>query len=145
MTSDRLRHAVIVGIFLIAGCTPFSGMVHDETLVGPYRLAAADVDEDMSICWSGPGGVCVGDGLPGPTVFAAGYNEKYLVAAVHPRKFPDEPDRVITQYFYVVRSSDEARKLPYGGIKGPFDEAAYNAEKARLRLPEFTRTFENLR
>lgn len=145
MISDRLCHAVIIGFFLIAGCTPFSRVVHDETLDGPYRLTAADVDEDMSICWSIPNGGCVEDGLPGPTVFAAGYNEKYLVAAVHPRKFPDEPNRAVTQYFYVIRSSDEARKLPYSGIRGPFDEAAYNAKKARLHLPEFTRTFENLR
>lgn len=120
-------------------------MVYDEILDGPYRLTATDVDEDMSICWSIPDGGCVGDGLPGPTVFAAGYNKSYLVAAMHPRKFPDAPDRSVTQYYYVVRSPDEAQKLPYGGIKGPFDEAAYNAEKTRLHLPEFTRVFENLR
>ena len=145
MTSSRLHRAIIAGLLLIAGCTLFWSIGQDETLDGPYRLSTIDVDEDMSICWSGPDGICIGDGLPGPTVFAAGYNKDYLVAAVHPTKFPGPMDRSITQYYYVTRSPDEAQKLPYSGIKGPFDQATYNREKARLHLPEFTRVFENLR
>jgi len=129
----------------MAGCTPFSNFVHDEILIGPYRLVAVDGEEDMALCWSISDGSCLGDGLPGPTVFAAGYDSRYLVAAVHPSEFPQAPDRSITHYYYVIRSSDENQRLPYSGIKGPFNEAAYNAEKTRLRLPEFTRVFDNLR
>ena len=145
MTSSRLRRATMVGLLLLAGCTPFSGMVHDEALDGPYRLSAIDTDEDMSMCWSTPDGACIGDGLPGPTVFAAGYDKHYLVAAVHPQRSSAPPDRSVTHYYYVIRAPDEAQRLPYSGIKGPFDQATYTAEKARLHLPEFTRVFENLR
>lgn len=131
-------------ILLVAACVPFSGFVHDEVLVGPYRLNAVDIYEDMAICWASPEGGCVGDGLPGPTVFAAGFDENYLVAAVHPSKFGRALDKTVTHYYYVVRSPDEAQKLPHSGIKGPFNEASFKLEKARLHLPEFTRTFDNL-
>lgn len=145
MTFNRFCRTSVFGLLFVAGCAPFSGFVYDEPLDGPYRLNAVDVDEDMSICWSAPNGDCVGDGLPGPTVFAVGYNKSYVVAAVHPRQFGDSSNRTVTQYYYVVRSSNESQKLPYSGIKGPFDEDAYNVEKGRLHLPEFTRTFDNLR
>lgn len=130
---------------LLAACVPFSGFVHDEVLVGPYRLNAVDTDEDMAICWATPEADCVGDGLPGPTVFAAGFDENYLVAAVHPSVSGQALDKTVTHYYYVVRAPDEAQKLPYSGINGPFDEASFKLEKARLHLPEFTRTFDNLR
>ena len=121
------------------------GPVYDKELVGPYHLNAIDVDDDMAICWSTPSGDCVGDGLPGPTVFAAGYDDKYVVAAVHPRNFPDPSDRAVTRYYYVIRSPDENRTLPYAGIKGPFDEATFNAKKARLHLPQFSKVFDDLK
>jgi len=98
----------------------------------------------MSLCWSLDSGDCVGDGLPGPTVFAAGFNDKYVVAAVH----PDPSRKSITQFFYVIRNPATENKqngLPYRGIKGPFTQAEYAAESASLHLPSFTRVFEDLK
>lgn len=136
------RHTFLVATLalLISGC----GFVHDERLVGPYRLVAMDVASDMSICFSLPDGNCVGDGLPGPTVFSAGFNDKYLVAAVHPETASGGPDWMRTDYYYVIRSS-VLGILPRNGTIGPFDQKAFAAETARLRLPGFTRTFDNLK
>jgi len=127
----------------LSGCG--FGFVHDETLVGRYKLVAVDTDEQMSLCWSLDSGNCVGDGLPGPTVFAAGFDDKYVVAAVHPH----ESNRSITQYFYVIRDkrnedSDDSG-LSHSRIRGPFSPKDYEIEKARLKLPEFTRIIESLR
>jgi hypothetical protein len=122
---------------LLAGAAAFVlslGFVHDEVLVGPYRLVAVDIDRDMAICWSLPGGGCVGDGLPGPTVFAAGFNDDYLVAAAY-------PDR----YYYVVRSPGDSRFPTEDEIVGPLTPAQFEQEKQRLNLPEFSRVFENLK
>jgi hypothetical protein len=126
--------------------------IHDEQLVGPYRLHAIDTMETMAILWEIPGGGLVGDGLPGPTVFAAGHNDRFLVAAVHPPVCPDiGPDcsdfamrRAVTEYWYVIRSPDERERIPYDGIRGPFSARQFAAEKARLALPEFSIRFTEL-
>ena len=128
------RLIVIASLLLLSGC----GFVHDEILVARYKLVAADLKNDMSLCWSLDSGNCVGDGLPGPTVFAAGFNDKYIVVSTH----PDISNRGITQFFYVVRDRPNENKdtgLPRLGIKGPFSQIEYEAERTRLDLPAFTR------
>tara|TARA_R110000868_G_scaffold193397_1_gene438304 strand:+ start:967 stop:1383 length:417 start_codon:yes stop_codon:yes gene_type:complete len=136
------RISAVASLFLLCSCFPFSA--HDETLVGRYKLVATDTTEEMSLCWALDSGDCLGDGLPGPTVFAAGFDNKYIVTAIHPMK----SGKATTQFFYIVR--DPANEnldggLPYKGIKGPFDEYQYKREKAQLLLPEFTRVFDDLK
>ena len=147
------RFAAAAAALLTSSCfLPGSDVLYDETLVGPYRLVAIDDMRFMSIVWEIPGGGMVGDGLPGPTVFAAGFDHRYLVAAVHPPVCkPFEPNchdagmrRDVTEFWYVIRQPDEREHLPYKGIKGPFDEATFDAEKRRLGLPEFTIRFSEL-
>ncbi|MGZ8998467.1 MAG: hypothetical protein ACXW2T_06385 [Allosphingosinicella sp.] len=127
-------------------------LIHDEKLVGPYRLTAIDTMETLSILWEIPGGGLVGDGLPGPTVFAAGYDQYYLAAAVHPQYCPPFAEncsghgmnRELAEYYYVVRSADERERIPYDGIKGPFTASQFEAAKIRLGLPDFSRRFPEL-
>jgi hypothetical protein len=132
-------------LWLSAGAAWASGFAHDELLVGPYRLVAIDTDDDMSICWSLPSGDCVGDGLPGPTVFAAGYDDSYLVAAVHPRLLPSPANRGVIDYYYVLRSAGDTRFPVESEIKGPLTLAEFEREKDRLNLPDFSRVFEALK
>jgi hypothetical protein len=142
----KLAMFVLVLLSLVA-CSPFSGFVHDETLERPYRLVAVDADEDMGLCRS-PEGVtdCFGDGLPGPTVFAAGADARYVVIARHPREWPAPPDRSVSEFYYLIRTPDEAaRGLPQQNVRGPFTEAQFGEHKRRLRLPEFSTVFDHLK
>lgn len=137
-----------LGVPLLVACSPFSGFVHDEVLDGPYRLVAVDVDEDMGVCLTSDiaAGNCVGDGLPGATVFAAGADANYVVVARHPRKWPSPPDRDVTEYYYVERTPDEAKRgVPAENVKGPFSARQFEQERRRLGLPEFSRVFDQLR
>ena len=128
----------MASLLLLSGCI-FAA--HDEVLVGRYKLVAIDIREDMAMCWSLDGGGCVGDGLPGPTLFAAGFNDKYIVAAVHPGSRKD-----VTQFFYVVRDpQNEDKLLPQHTIKGPLSQSEFEVERSRLSLPGFTRTFSKLK
>jgi len=130
----------------LAGCWPLpQGFVHDETVAGPYRLVAVDSMEQMLLCRSFEGSNdCMGDGLPGETIFAAGADDRHLVLARHPREWPSPPDRRVTEYYYIVRAPDEARNGPRA-VRGPFTAEQFGREKVRLHLPEFSRTFEELR
>jgi hypothetical protein len=127
-------------LLLLSGCDT----AYEETLVGRYKLLAIDIHENMQLCWALDSGTCASDGLPGRTVFAAGFDDRYVVTAVH----PDGAGGTITQFFYVIRdrqNEDDDWGMPYGGVKGPFDQSEYEAEKSRLNLPEFSRIFANLK
>jgi len=124
---------------LVGGC----GFEYDETLVARYRLVAVDVKDEMMLCWGLDSGSCEG-AFPRGTTYAAGFDDKYVVAIVH----PDERDRQVSQYFYILRdhrteNSDDG--FPYRGVRGPFTAAEFAREKSRLHLPGFTRVFDDLK
>jgi hypothetical protein len=137
------RLAGLASLLCVVGC----GFVRDEVLDGPYQLVAIDVSEDMTLCRSsGKNGDCVGDGLPGPTVFQAGANSQYIVLARHPRRQWDKvPDRSITEFYYILRQANEWDATKPVSVKGPFNEQEYREEKRRLQLPEFSRAFSDLK
>ena len=145
----NLTSLILPLALLASACGPFWGFVHDEHLAGPYRLVATDSDEQMSLCRSAPngGGDCFGDGLPGQTIFAAGADERYIVVGRHPHDFitGNSPPGATTEFYYVIRTPDEAERGPYGHVRGPFTEQQFENEKRRLNLPEFTRVFGHLK
>jgi hypothetical protein len=127
-------------------CLPACGFVQNEAIDGPYRLVAVDTDKDMTLCRSvGTGGTCVGDGLPEPTVFQAGANGNYIVFARHPWKSGRQPDRSVTEFYYISRKPNEWDVAVRVSVSGPFTEAEYREEKRRLQLPEFSKVFKNLK
>lgn len=133
-----------LGIVLVSiGLNSCGGFVHDETLVSRYHLVAVDDDSGMMLCWSLDSGNCVGEGLGGSTVFAAGYNDKYVVVAIH----PDGPKTARTKYLVVTRNS-AGEQTRYGFPRNVTDYAnqrEFDAAKAARHLPDFTRMFDGLK
>jgi hypothetical protein len=133
-----------VVLLCVAACD--NGFVRDELLDGPYRLVAVDAPEDMMLCRSiGAKGDCVGDRLPGATIFQAGWNSEYVVVARHPRRRPEAADRSISEFYYIERQPNERDALSHVPVLGPFNEPEYQQEKRRLRLPEFSKVFRDLK
>lgn len=108
------------------------GVVHDEHIDGPYRLVAIDVSEQMAICHELEGD-CVGR-IP-ETVYAVGFDTKYLVAARHPNN-----DQSRTEYYYLTRALDGPLIDPSTTVSGPFNASEFEVERRRLDLPSFSRT-----
>jgi hypothetical protein len=132
----------LASLLFVAGC----GFVRDEVLDGPYRLVAVDVPDDMMLCRSiGKEGDCLGDGLPGPTVFQAGSNSQYIVLARHPRQGHEGPNRSVTEFYYILRQANEWDAVKPVSVIGPLNELDYQQEKRRLQLPEFSRVFSDLK
>lgn len=67
-----LSFLCIISILLVSGC----GFVHDEHIVGPYRLSAVDIDQQMSISYDLENGSTVG--RIDETVFSYGYDDHLL-------------------------------------------------------------------
>ena len=123
----------LVACLLLVGC----GFVCDERIDGPYHLNAVDVEDQMSVSYSLPGGDSIG--RISSTVFAVGKNKDFLVAKRHPNG-----DRTITEFYYLIRANDSAYAEPTKSVRGPFTEKEFKEAAIRLGLPSFTRTLERL-
>ena len=129
-------------VLLLAACFPFD--YDGEKITGPYEIVAIDTDEATSLSYDlGDGGSI---GRVSETVFAVGWNDKYIVAARHPHTFSQPTlDKTQTEYFYIIRSKDGPYVDPSVAVKGPYDEAAFAQEKGRLGLPPFRREIASLK
>jgi hypothetical protein len=136
-STTRLLLAFISGIVLalnLAGC----GFVHDEKIVGPYRLAAIDVFEQMGVCYTVEKGDCIGR-IP-ETVFSVGWNDRFIVAKQHPSN-----NKLVTNYFILEIARDGQLASPSASVTGPLSAAAFEKMAASLGLPQFTKTIEALK
>ena len=123
-----------------AGCGP----VEYEEIDGPYRLVATDIDWDMAICYDLGDSGCAGR-VP-QTVFAVGYDSRYVVAARHPHEFSSTSlDKSRTEYFYILRAADGPNGDTDKVVRGPFDRATFDRETRRLGLPALDREMEGLK
>ena len=124
----------LLGLLLIAGC----GSAHDELITGSYRLVAVDLDEQMSISYDLGDGSAVG--RIGPTVFAYGFDERFIVAKQHPNN-----DRSTTSYFFLEIAKDSKYAEPSDSVTGPLTLAEFEEATQGLGLPGFSRSIEELR
>ena len=125
---------VLLSVCSLFGCKP--GLSHDEQIVGPYRLIATDVSEKMHVAYSGAKGsvVCIPQ-----TVFAIGWDDRYIVAKQHPRD-----DRGITNFYFLDISRGSATNDPVASVIGPLTEDEFEYHREELGLPEFKRTIKSL-
>jgi len=124
--------ALVALMFLLAGCGS-----SDERLVGPYLLAHLDSQEDMYLCYELPGGNCIG--RIQKTVFAVGWDERYIVAKRHP-----DNDRKIVQYFFLEIGKDSLYADPAISVTGPMTEESFYRYTRLLGLPAFRKTIKQL-
>lgn len=118
----------LMSVLLVSGC----GFVHDEHITGPYRLIAVDVDNQMSISYDLGDGSAVG--RINETVFAFGFDERFIVAKQHPNG-----DRSVTNFFYLDMTKDSKYADPTDSVTGPLTEKEFESEAKLLNLPKFSR------
>ncbi len=126
-----MRRATIALLLLLGACS--DGVALD----GPWRLVETDIAEDRTLCRD-MGDICVGDQLPGPMVYGAGWDKSYVVLVRHPTNDSGGVDYVRSEYFYVVRTAGEAEPTWRAQVHGPFTEQQFKRETERLRLPPLT-------
>jgi hypothetical protein len=138
------RWICAISVFLCAaGCGAFD-VLYDRQIIGPYYLVAIDESTNMQLClrkeaW------CEGDGLPAAAIFAAGGDDRYVVIADHPHRPPDDlgsVDRSVVEYYYIERARDDRL---HGMVTGPLTQPDFELARARLHLPPFTISIDELR
>jgi hypothetical protein len=118
------------------------GLVIKKNIIGNYYLTAPDDDLQLSLAYGKPNEDFY-SGIIESTVFAVGYNKDYIIAKQHPRKFPNDLDRTITNYYILPITNNYKWNLI-----GPLTLIEFNSEKKRLKISKslnFTIEFENLK
>jgi len=86
-------------VLLLASC---QGFVIQEHIVDKYYLQATDIGEQLCLAYCPDGNGCFP--IIPETVFAAGYNEKYIIVKQHPNN-----NRSITNYFILTFAEAKER------------------------------------
>ncbi len=126
-------------IFCLGGCM---GEAHYEQLKAGYYLSATDTKEDMVLGYQdGEYGI----GIIDATVFAVGQSDSFIILKQHPRDFPNETDKAITNY-YIIPIKDRVSKAPEKNFYGPLDSENFEQKRNELGLQNipFTIVFKGL-
>ena len=123
------------------------GFVLEEKIIDNYYLIAADVGEDCSLSYHE-----LTDGsnygiIIKATVFAVGYNDKYMIVKQHPSVFPNPPDKKITNY-YILPLKKGMDWKNNNGLIGSLTLEQFNEKRKELNIPDevtFTKEIEDLK
>jgi hypothetical protein len=129
--------AFLAALFSVAIGGGFFDAIH-RPLVGPYILIAVDSDEQLSVGYDLGNGCSIG--RIGSVVTDVGWNSDYIVATVRP---PEKPGASPSYYYLDIK-----RDSKWGGVQavtGPLSLTDYERAKRNLNLPDFTRSFPQLR
>ena len=107
-----------------------------------YSLVALDSPAEMNLSYYDEGYYSE---LVGPTVYAIGANEQYLVLKQHPfQKAPSSANRGITNYYIIMRTPSSDFEVRQKGVRGPLTQDEFDKLSTTLSLPKFSKTFREL-
>jgi hypothetical protein len=103
-----------------------------------YVLVAIDAVGQMNLAFETDSGLA--QRLVGPTVFAVGADERYIVVKQHPSKDPfgGSWDRSVTNFYVVERTSSMNSAERTKRVRGPMTKADFEALQESARLPRFS-------
>lgn len=136
----RVLFILCFSILLITACNEWSYDSFWES--DGYRLIAIDTNSQMSLIFEGDGGLI----LVEATIFAVGADAKHIVLKQHPASDlgATSYDRSITNYFVVEKRSGSFRDRELG-VRGPLTKEEFAPLVSALSLPDFTKTFDDLK
>ena len=125
---NLLKAAAALSVMAAAGCAPGALYNYDEPIDGLYRLRAVLEDAELHVCYERANGVC-DLRIPG-RVFAIGYDDHFIVAAVRPLNIQSKK-----LFYYVVRDFDGPRADVTRAVRGPFENDAFVEEMREHGVP----------
>ncbi len=102
----------------------------NEHITERYYLVAVDSREDMSLGYSVNNNNSSFVDVVGETVFAVGYNDKYIILKQHPAN-----NRNTTKY-YIVPIYKSFNYSPENGVIGALTIEQFNEKRKELHIPD---------
>ena len=127
-----MKTKALILVLFLSGCI---GFAVNENIIGNYYWVATDVGDNLALSYHE---AADGDNysfIISPTVFAIGYNEKYIIAKQHPRSFSDAPDKNISNY-YVLPLKEGIDWKTKNGLIGPLTLKEFHDERNKLSIPD---------
>lgn len=131
-------------IVLFGGC---HGLAIEEKIIENYYLIAGDEPAGTFLSYHESSEGNNFSGLIEATVFAVGYNDKYMLIKQHPRAFPNQPDKKITNY-YILPLKKGMDWRTKNGLVGPLTLEQFTEKRKELNIPDevkFTKEIEDLK
>ena len=138
-----LNIGIVIAVgFLLVGC---DGLWPDTCWRSErYVLLAVDTSGQMSLSFDLGDGTCMR--LVGATVYSIGANDKYIVVKQHPSTDDFGGfDQATTRYFIVERTASPSFADRQKGVRGPLTKEEFEKQAGSLSLPNFSRTFDDLK
>ena len=130
MAMTKIIYYLII-LLIFTGC----GSAIKKRVVGKYYLIATDVDKDLSLCYHEDSyGGNYSDVIKA-TVFAVGYNEKYIIVKHHPRAFSHLPNKGGIGY-YILPLKKEMDWGTKNGLIGPLTFEQFNNQRNELNISD---------
>ncbi len=117
-------------ILTLANCTSF---VVKKNVIANYYLIASDVPEDMILSYYAPNAGDNYEEIIPSTLYAVGYNTKYIIAKQHPRTFPKPADTTIINYYIVPIKANSNTSMKETVI-GPLTVDKFNEKCKALNI-----------
>ena len=134
-----MKLLAILILCLFSGC---SGFLVKDHIVDDFYLIATDSPQQSSLSFCDPGDNEGCAGIIKATVFAIGFNTKYIIAKQHPSN-----NKSITQYFIVPIKLKDKVWGNYFGLIGPLSLKQFNSKRLELNIPDsvtFTKVIHEL-
>jgi hypothetical protein len=109
---------------------------------GDYTLIAIDTMAQMSLAHNSGNQAVVAS-----TVFSVGADDAYIVVKQHPSTSPGGVtfDSTVTLYFVVEKKKSSDFSQILAGVHGPLNKEEFERLAKTLSLPQFTKTFDELK
>jgi len=120
-------------ISIILTLTNCTGFVIKKNVIANYYLIATDVPEDLALSYHASDAGNNYENIISSTVYAIGYNSKYIIAKQHPRNFPNSPDTTITNYYIIPIQFDKSGSMKKNVI-GPLSLDKFNEKYKELNI-----------
>lgn len=135
----KTRWLRFLGIYAVTGVLSSCGLFDSgiEWRGGPYALMWIDTSENISVCRELESGGCIG--RIDSTVFAVGWDGRYLVAKQHPNN-----EKSQTNFFIVDSKNDASNADPGKAVVGPLTEPEFQQKAIEMKLPKFTKVLNSL-
>jgi hypothetical protein len=134
--NQRFRCFIILAMAgILSSCGLFDSGI--EWRGGPYALLWIDTSENVSICRELADDNWIG--RVDSTVFAVGWDGRYLVAKQHP-----DGDRSKTNYFIVDSRNDTPYVDPTKVVTGPLTALEFQRKTIEMKLPKFSKVLKSL-
>jgi len=139
----RILTVLILAITLLK-CQPAAIKNH---LFGNYYLLALDVDEQLSLCYHDSSDENNYGTIIGPTVFAIGYNDSFIIIMQHPQDSSVLVSKKKVNYFILPLKQGFNWKT-MNGLIGPFTMNQFKSKRKELGIPgslTFTKEYQSLK